>query len=282
MNLYFQFFTREQSAAAIDLIRLPALLVTGQTIAGETKMSAGGKCLSSSFSSIDALSTELATTRFNELEVIYAIGEVKMGNIIAQAKSLNGVFYPSPSCKLWFASKDFPRPEDRRSVQREMNAKAKEESLTDDRVTMKPVAFEAALEIKTSESAGSLLDGCAELFSISSKVFDDLEVFGCCDAGGKEMLVSLETRMHMLEKIRVVRRISPTAYPELGDKFEDLHPLMFGAKRVCSELAAALGNDAKLICGPIGSDFAVIRLSPKCDIAAARERAKDWLLPTIR
>ncbi len=279
MNLYFQFFTKEQSAAAIDLIRLPALLVSGQAIAGETKMSAGGECLSSNFSNTDTLSAELATTRFNELEVIYAIGEVKMGGVIAQAKSLNGVFYPSPSCKLWFASEDFPRPEDRRSVQRKMNAKAKE--LTDDRVTM-PVAFEAALEIKTSESAGSLLDGCAELFSISSKVFDDLGVFGCCDAGGKEMLVSLETRVHMLEKIRVVRRISPTAYPELGDKFEDLHPLMFGAKKLCSEVAAALGNDAKLTCGPDGSDFAVIRLNPKCDIAAARERAKNWLLPTIR
>jgi hypothetical protein len=86
----------------------------------------------------------------------------------------------------------------------------------------------------------------------------------------------------MIANSRVMARTSPKAYPQLGEKFEDLHPVMFGAKQVCSELAAALGKDAKLIIGTNASDFAVIRLNPKCDIAAARERAKDLLLPTIK
>jgi hypothetical protein len=245
-------------------------------------MSTGGKLLSSKFSDIEALSVELAGTRFNELEVIYDIRELKMGAVIAQVKSMNGVFYPSPTCELWFSSKDFALSEDHRSVQREMNAKAKEESLTDYHVTVKPPAFEVALEMKTSESEAEIFNHCAEWFSTAGKSFGELGVFGCCDAGGKEMFVRLESHVLMLDKIRVIKKIRPTAFPELGQKFDSLHPIMFGAKEVCSGLAAALGKDAKLICATDGSNFAVIRLNPRCDIAAAKERAKDWLLPTIR
>jgi hypothetical protein len=79
MNLYFQFLTQNQSASAIDLIQLPALLVPGQTVAGKTKMSAGGKLLHSKFSSIETLSAKLAKTRFNELEVIYDVKKLKIG-----------------------------------------------------------------------------------------------------------------------------------------------------------------------------------------------------------
>ncbi len=86
----------------------------------------------------------------------------------------------------------------------------------------------------------------------------------------------------MIQKFIIKSKVFPKAYPELGEKFDDLHPVMFGAKQVCSELAAALEKYAKLIIGTSASDFAVIRLNPKCDIAAAKEQAKDWLLPTIR
>ena len=283
MNLYFQFFTKEQSAAAIDLIRLPALLVSGQAVTGKTKMSTGGKLLHSKFSSIGALSAKLTKTRFNELEVIYDIKELKMGKRTARVETLNGVFYPAITCALWFPSKDFTILEDRRSHQRKMNAKTNEGAVAYHRVTLMPSVLEAAIELETSQSQQQVLDDCAEwLVSAQNKMFGKLGVFGCCDAGGMDFYVRLETYVPMIADSRVMARTPPKAYPELGEKFDDLHPLMFGAKQLCSEMAAALGNDAKLTCGPDGSDFAVIRLNPKCDIAAAREWAKNWLLPTIR
>jgi hypothetical protein len=283
MNIYFQFLTQNQSASAIDLIQLPALLVSGQAIAGKTKTSTGGKLLHSKFSSIETLSAKLAKTRFNELEVIYDIKKLKIGRTTAQVKNLNGVFYPSTTGKLWFPWKDFESLEDRRSRQRKMNAKTNEEAVAYHRVSLMPCVFEVALEIETSESQKQLLDSCAEWLGTALDTnFEKLEVFGCCDAGGIDFHVRLETYVPMIASSRVMARTSPKAYPELGEKFNDLHPVMFGAKQVCSELAAALGKDAKLVCGADASDFAVIRLNPKCDIAAAKERAKKWLLPTMR
>jgi hypothetical protein len=227
MNLYFQFLTQNQSASAIELIQLPALLVSGQAIAGKTKMSTGGKLMHSKFSSIETLSAKLAKTRFNELEVIYDIKKLKIGMTTAQVENLNGVFYPSTTGELWFSWKNFEPLEDRRGHQRKMMAKGDEEAVACHRVSLMPCVFEVALEIETSKSQKQVLDNCAEWLANSI---------------GK----------------------------------------MFGAKQVYSELAVALGKDAKLICGTGASDFAVIRLNTKCDITAAKERAKNWLLPTIR
>ena len=237
----------------------------------------------SKFSSIETLSAKLAKTRFNELEVIYDIKRLKIGTTTARVGTLNGVFHPSTIGKLWFSWKDFPPLEDRRSRQRKMNAKTDEEAVAYHQVSLMPCVFEVALEIETSDSQKQVLDNCAEwLANALDKMFGRLKVFGCCDAGGIDFHVRLETYVPMIANSRVMARTSPKAYPQLGEKFDDLHPVMFGAKQVCSELAAALGKDAKLVCGADASDFAVIRLNPKCDIAAAKERAKKWLLPTMR
>jgi hypothetical protein len=282
MNLYFQFLTKIQSQAAIGLIRLPALFASGRIVAGETQMSAGGRLSSAKFSSIETVLVELTGTRFNELEVIYDIKQLAIGVVRAQVKSLNGVLYPSPTSEFWFPSKDFPASTDRRGGQRKMNAKAKEQNLTSYHLALKPLVFEVALEIETSSSDDEIVNNCANWISASAKDFDDLGVFGCCDVGGKEMFVRLESHVLMLDKIRVFKRLSPAAYPELGAKFDDLHPIVFGAKQMCSGFAAALGRDADLISGPHTPNFAVVRVNPKCDLVAARERARDWILPTIR
>jgi hypothetical protein len=283
MNLYFQFLTQNQSASAIELIQLPALLVSGQAIAGKTKMSTGGKLMHSKFSSIETLSAKLAKTRFNELEVIYDIKKLKIGMTTAQVENLNGVFYPSTTGELWFSWKNFEPLEDRRGHQRKMMAKGDEEAVACHRVSLMPCVFEVALEIETSKSQKQVLDNCAEWLANSiGKIFGELKVFGCCDAGGIDFHVRLEAYVPMIASSRIMARTHPKQYPELGKKIDDLHPIMFGAKQVYSELAVALGKDAKLICGTGASDFAVIRLNTKCDITAAKERAKNWLLPTIR
>ena len=162
MNLYFQFLTQNQSTSAIDLIQLPALLTSGQAVAGKTKTSAGGKLLHSKFSSIETLPAKLARTHFNELEVIYDIEKLKIGTTTAQVKNLNGVFYPSTTGELWFSWKDFEPLEDRRSHQRKMMAKGDEEAVAYHRVSLMPCVFEVALEIETSESQKQVLDNCAE------------------------------------------------------------------------------------------------------------------------
>jgi hypothetical protein len=278
MNIYFQFLTQNQSLAATDLIRLPALLGSEQTITGKTKMVAGGKLTNSKFSSLETLSSSLAAARFNELEVVYDVKKLKIGNNVGNIKTLNGVFYPSPTCKFWVPSSEFLET-DRNGSMRKMNAWKDEECLKGLRINQKPSVFELAIEIETSDSETAVLDNFAQL--LASQESSNLKIFGCCDAGTKEMLVRLETNVLMLDKIRIMAKVLPTAYPELGEKFDDLHPLMFGTKQVCSELARVLGNDARLIYSPNGSDFAVIRMNSKCDLVAARKRANDWLLPTI-
>jgi hypothetical protein len=283
MNLYFQFLTQNQSVSAVDLVQLPALMFSGQAVPGKTKMSTGGKLLHSKFTDLENLSVKLTKTRFNELEVVYDVGKLNIGTTALKIINLNGVFYPSPTCEIWFPWGDFPSLGDRRSRQRKMNAKANQEGVVCSQASMVPCVFEVAMEIETIRSAKYILDNCAEwLVGIPNTIILKLGIFGCCDNGGSDFHVRLETHVPMIANKRVMFRIAPEVCSKLGEKFDDLHPVMFGAKRVCSELASVLGKDANLIFDAATSDFAVIRLNPTCDLTVARERAKAWLLPTIR
>ena len=89
----------------------------------------------------------------------------------------------------------------------------------------------------------------------------------------------LESSVHMTDEIRVFARLfPPTKYPELGRRFDALHPILFGDKRLCERIGQALGQDAKVIASRSLKDSAVVRLAPGCDIADASRSASEWLL----
>ncbi|MBN9692009.1 MAG: hypothetical protein J0M24_17340 [Verrucomicrobia bacterium] len=90
--------------------------------------------------------------------------------------------------------------------------------------------------------------------------------------------MKLESNVLMTEHIRIMARLWPSAYPELGRRFDGLHPVMFGSKKLCQGIGSALDKDARVLVSDAMSDFAVVRLTVGCESEAARRRASPWLL----
>lgn len=195
--------------------------------------------------------------------------------------SVVGLFTVSPTCDLWFKAADWPAGGDRVMRTRKMNAQAAEAALNYYKVSQKPSILEVVLETETTEHKEKLLDACAEwLAKFAPKSLRSLGIFGCVDAGGPEFFVKLESNVLMTDNIRIMAKLLPSAYPELGERFDGLHPVMFGSKKVCREIEAALEGDARVIASAAISDFAVMRLKVDCDSEAAKRRVSSLMLPS--
>lgn len=163
-----------------------------------------------------------------------------------------------------------------------MTAQNKEEVLKFHHVKRGPSILEVVVAIATRSSREAILEECADWFSkMLPKNLDKLKIFGCCDVGGPELAVELEANVLMTERIRVMATVKPPAYPKLGERFEALHPLMFGSKQLCKGISDALGKEAKLIYASHTKDFAVVHLAQTCDKELARKLASDWLIKEL-
>src|SRR5580765_244491 len=78
------------------------------------------------------------------------------------------------------------------------------------------------------------------------------------------------TNLYLQVLTRIMAKLRPPAYPDLGQRFDALHPVMFGSKKVCDGIGSALGKCARVISGSTLSNFAVVRLNAKCETQAAR------------
>jgi hypothetical protein len=148
---------------------------------------------------------------------------------------------------------------------------------TKDRKMAKPRTIR---QLNTPESQGNVLDTFAQwLARCVPKALSGLTVFGCVDVGGPEYFVKLESNVLMTEHIRVMAKVFPTAYPVLGQKFDALHPIMFGAEKLCERIASALGKDAKIIPSPNIPNFAVLRVNCGADLEVLTRRVSSWIVP---
>ncbi|MEJ0088210.1 MAG: hypothetical protein WDM80_00405 [Limisphaerales bacterium] len=281
MNLYFQFLTQNQTAEAIEILQFIPLLTEGLAIKGRTRVSAQALTSRSTFTDIKNLIRKLRETRFNQLEVKSEMVQMRFGGGSVDITSLTGVFSPSPTCSLWLPTNDWKIDAERSSRNKYMTAQNKEEFLRFHHVTRKPSILEVAVAISTKSSPEIILKKCAGWFpKVLTKDLDKLKVFGCCDIGGPELFVEFEASVLTTEHIRVMAAVKPTAYPKLGERFEALHSLMFGSKRLCKGISKALGKEAELHAECSENDFAVVRLSQSCDKESAKRRAANWLIKT--
>jgi hypothetical protein len=231
-----------------------------------------------SFESVEQITSNLESTRFNELEITYGVNQVKIAGI-GVAVSVVGVLTVSPSCNLWFKSAEWPTGGDRAARNRRMNAKAAEVALSHYKITHEPSIFEIAISIDSRHAADVVLDAFAEwLAGCIPNALEPLRIFGCVDAGGPEFFVKLESNVTMTADIRVFAKLFPPTYPELGRRFDALHPILFGDEHVCASVGRRLGQDSRIIESRSLADFAVLRLASGCDIGDASRRVSEWLL----
>lgn len=278
MNIYLQVLSQVQTAEVARLLLLPAELQSGQS-GCQLRMSGGGKVRTRSFGAVDKAVADIQAAKFNQLEVSYSITRDGGFRLPGNPISVTGLFTVSPTCELWFKAEDWPAGGERTMRTRRMNAKAAETALNYYKVSRKPSIFEVVLETKTTEPKEKVLDACAEwLAKFVPSPLGALGMFGCVDAGGPEFFVKLESNVLMTEHIRIMAKLLPSAYPDLGELFDALHPVMFGSKKVCRGIGAALDKDAHVIVSAAISDFAVVRLGVGCDTEAASRRVSPWIL----
>ena len=280
MNLYVQILSQSQTADAAQLLLLPSELQPGRT-ACRLSVSTDDTMRTEEFQSIQTAISKTRLVRFNQIEVTYLITRRDRLRIPGRVVSVVGLFTPSPTCALWLKSEDWPPASARGIRTRKMNAKTAESALSYYQVSRKPSVYEIAIQIDYSRPADVVLEDFTEwLAAFMPKSLESLDVFGCVDCGGPEFFVKLESNVLMTKHIRIMTRLLPSAYPELGQRFDALHPVMFGAKSVCSGIASALGKYARVIPSVNLPDIAVIRLAAGYQAQDLRSRVSNWVLPT--
>jgi hypothetical protein len=246
----------------------------------KARVAAGGIVSDFQFETGHMLLSELANTRCNEIEIEYSPAHLSLKDGDAQIVSARGIFKPSATCSIWVPAKEFS-VHNRDSALRQTNAETEEGYLAGLGIVSKPSILELSVELRGGAET-SILECCTTaLANALSSIPPELEVFGCCDAGGQEMIVRFESNVLMLSAIRIMARTLPTSYPFLGEKFDGVHSIMFGKKDVLIALFAALGNNGKAIHFSSDGNSAVIRVQLGGDKEAYVRRVKDWLVPTI-
>ncbi len=278
MNLYVQILSQLQSSDTLQMLCLPVRMASGQ-LGGEAKVSSGGKLRTRRFESVDELISDLAASQFNQLELGYKAHNCMIRGLPIPIESITGLFTPSASSHLWLASEEFPRGGNRANRTRRLNASAAETALSYFKIDRKPSILELVFGLDRSNGQEQVLDAFADWIAkeIPENLLE-LGVFGCADVGGPEYFVKLETNVLMTADIRMLGKLWPPAYPELGRKFDTLHPVMFGGTSVCESIAEALGNNARLVHSRALKNFSVIRLKTGCRLNELRNLVSNWML----
>jgi hypothetical protein len=278
MNVYIQVLTQAQTSNVADLLLFPNVFVSN-ALKGCVRGLVGGKMREFGRDSIDGICRSLAKSQFNQLEASYNVAGSNPA-LPGKLLSIYAVLTPSPASPLWFKSTDWAPGGNKPSRTRRLNAKAAETALSYYKVNQKPAVLECVLHFPSSVDGNEVLDAfTTRLCHHIPECLQALQIFGCADVGGDELFVKLDANVLMTRDIRIMAKLLPSSYPQLGARFDTLHPVMFGSEKTCAAIASALGADAVLTSDCVFEDFAVLRVSPDCDVRSASARASAWLLP---
>lgn len=141
-----------------------------------------------------------------------------------------------------------------------------------------PSILEVAFVMNGNPSTDLLFESISKLLvNRMPPVLTKIAPFGCGDLGDASYLVALDSNFLTTASIRIFANVKPSDYPELGVRFDQLHPLMFGKADVLRQLAQALGSKVKLL-GASDESVVAIQISSGCDCETARQQARNWLL----
>lgn len=283
MNLYFQFLTQNQTADAVEILRFIPALIDGQGISGRVKITAHTLLSSSArykYLGCDALIAKLAKRRFNLVEVKLEGAELRLAGTFKVVKAVKGIFSPSATSELWLPTREWRTDATRDADNRYMNARNREDVFKFLHISRVPSVLELLLEIDDKASLDDALDRCAEWITGTAPMGNsELKPFGCCDVVEPVFIPQLNRSILVPERFQIIpENVKPEGYSQLGDRFDALHPLMFGSKRLCKGISDALGREARLIVAGHAKDFAAIRLVLTDERESLKRRAASWLI----
>src|SRR5436190_3180923 len=129
MNLYFQFLTQNQTTEASRILEVIAVLTEAPVLKGRAKIYAQGAISHSTFSGIGTLAERMSKKRFNELELTLDVSQLHFGVSQSHIKSVECTLSVSPTCALWFPTKEWRTDGDRATDNRYRTAKSHETAL---------------------------------------------------------------------------------------------------------------------------------------------------------
>ena len=275
MNLYLQAMTWERNPDLLDILSLPDFLRLND-LKCQPRFLAGGKLHKRG--PVDPAARALDSNRFNQLEATYSWERSDNSALPGTITGMSGVLTPDPSTSVWFPSADFPAPTSGGSRAQRMNAHTREFASVEQGMR-RPSILELVVELETGAPNNEVLDATALLLASGLPArLDRLEVFGCVDAGGPDYFVKMNATVGMTSGIRVFANTPAEAYPDLGPKFDALHPVLFGSRETCEGLVNALdGQGRNLACDNIPRS-AVVRLTHNPELHELADQVSKWII----
>ena len=245
---------------------------------GQLRVSVSGAVRLSTFCGLKSVKDRFRTNQFNGLELLPTANHLRLRSSGWRVRSCKCILSPSPTSAMWLKTKYWRTDAERASRDRYMTARTQEDVLKDHHVTKEPSVLHLELETTARISKDMLLAFCANRISMAeAQTFGTLEMFGCCQILDAVFIPQLNRRV-LRPLPQMVREIKPTAYPELGERFDSLHPIMFGSRRVCEGIAKVLAKKVKVHRGRNWKEFTVIRLRGIDEGDTEKVRGAGWLV----
>lgn len=281
MNIFLQFFTQAQSVDVIELVKVIQIMSDAEPISGCLKVHAQASIASVRFSDLDELVRKMVKKRFNRIELALNLEPTVIRGEEVLVLINKAIFDPSPTSALWLPTHEWRIDADGSSRNQYMTAKSSEKVLDAHNVVRQPSVLELLLEPKTDLSVEVVLVELADrLVNALPDRVRELDLFGCGDVIEPIFIPQFKRAVLMPQKVQVLMKVKPPAYSKLGAKFDTLHDVMFGSKRLCEKIGRAIGRDAKLVTAKSPMNFGAVVVKLGSDLARARERAGKWLIAT--
>lgn len=268
-DLYVELAVRATDSRLFDLVRFP---VKGAHLYGEwsARWWTRGKTKRMHSNDRDRILQQVSSEGLNELRLSWAPIGVPALIEFVKVEGADITFYPSPFSELWaeVPIHQLKSPSENRA---RMNFRNTESVLTRAHELPFPSTLECFFHLETAKTLSSTADlqdmSVSWIRAVMPKELLSQEVFGYACVHGT------------CRKMLMVMSLGFPEIDQLGNKFENIYPILIGPRASCEGLVAALG------CGSVvefssQAPSAILTLNPKDVEGASRNQAaKPWLVP---
>jgi|GEM_PF-6456047 len=268
-TLYLELATREQGENLIDLVRFPTV-AESSTSEWIARWWSRGKTRRMRSTNREQILQQLQSEGLNEIDLQWSSVESWRGRPL-QAVDLSIFFSPSRTSSIWA-----PVPSqklERRDDERQRKSFGGGESPPNEGYRLpRPSVAEFSI---TLECAGNFNDPELQEQSVDWIQQALLHLFRLPDCFGYGCLHGDCRTMNMLVSLGGV----PSWTDRLGERFENIYPILIGPLASCRGLASVAGRRCRLVEISEESPNAIVSISPG-DIQALREEVsvKDWVV----
>lgn len=268
-KLYIELACRVQDFGLLDLLRFPADQLIENKGTWSARWWGNGKTKRMRSESRENVLKKLAMERCNEFELKWREAASEMRN--AQLAGVELRFDPSPTSQLWAAVPKHPLKSHSDELNRLSFQGAESVQAGGYRLAY-PSVLESWLEVASDEGFDDNQLQEASIQIIRAAIPENLaavEIFGygCLHGSCRRMLMT-----HSMGGVA-------SWMDQLGEKFENLYPILIGPRVSCQGLASAAGNRCSLIPISATAPSAILNIDPSAiKTLSENPEVRRWLI----